>query len=340
VARKRPWTALAAVPLEGTYRFAYNHAMPYTRREFAALAAALPATCLLPATAAAQAPVVRPNSKWAGVQVGLNVPYNYGNNNMPIDQVLANTVALGVSAVELRGQPIEAFLGAPPTPPNPSAGREPGPEAVAAAAALRAWRSSASLQKAEELRRTFDTAGVLIEIVKWDGVFRMSDAELDYIFQLSKALGAKALSTEIGAPEQTSRVGQFADRHQLFIGYHGHASTGVADYVAPFASAKFNGANVDIGHFVAGSNTSPAPFIAEHAARITHLHIKDRRRNNGPNTAFGGGDTPIREILQMMRDRKFTFQATVEFEYPIPAGSTRMAEMAKALDYCRSCLVS
>ena len=48
----------------------------------------------------------------------------------------------------------------------------------------------------------------------------------------------------------------------------------------------------------------------------------------------------VREILQLMRDRKFTFQATVEFEYPIPEGSTRMAEIAKALDYCRTCLLS
>ena len=75
--------------------------MPCTRREFGKLtAAALPAACLFPDTAlAAQA---KPNSKWAGVQVGLNVPYNYGNNAMPIDQVLANTLALGVSALELR----------------------------------------------------------------------------------------------------------------------------------------------------------------------------------------------------------------------------------------------
>jgi sugar phosphate isomerase/epimerase len=315
--------------------------MSFTRREFGKLtAAALPAALLVPRATAAQAPVAKPNSKWAGVQVGLNVPYNYGNNLMPIDQVLAHTVSLGVSALELRGQPIEAFLGAPPTPPNPGSAGTPNPDRQAAIEALRKWRTSASLQKATELRQLFDTAGVLIEIVKWDGVFRMSDDELDYIFQVSKALGAKALSTEIGAVDQTRRVGQFADKHQLFIGYHGHAETGAAEYAAPFALAKFNGANVDIGHYIAGHNTSPAPFIIEHASRITHLHIKDRRRNNGVNTPFGEGDTPIREILQLMRDRKFTFQATVEFEYPIPAGSTRMAEIAKALDYCRTCLLA
>lgn len=309
--------------------------MAFTRREFGRLtAAALPAACLLPGSAlAAQA---RPNSKWAGVQVGLNVPYDYGNNTMPIDQVLANTVALGVSALELRGQPIEAFLGAPATPPNTG----PDSARVAAVGALRTWRTSAPLQKTADLRRVFEEAGVLIEIVKWDGVFRMTDDELDYIFQVSKALGAKALSTEIGTVDQTRRVGQFADKHQIFIGYHGHAETGAAAYAAPFASASYNGANVDIGHFVAGNHGSPVPFLIEHASRITHLHIKDRRRDKGVNTPFGQGDTPIREILQLMRDRKFTFQATVEFEYPIPQGSTRMAEIAKALDYCRTCLLS
>src|SRR5690606_1222681 len=148
-------------------------------------------------------------------------------------------VALGISAVELRGQPIEAFLGAPP-PPTGGRGRAQDPAFLEAVATLRKWRESASLEKARELRRLYDDAGVAIEIVKWDGIFNMSDDELDYVFQLSKALGAKALSTEISnTPESTRRVGQFADKHQLFIGYHGHARTGAAEYAAPFAFAKF-----------------------------------------------------------------------------------------------------
>lgn len=314
--------------------------MSYTRREFVkAAAAALPAAGLFPTVPAGQT-LARPDSRWAGVHVGLNVPYNYGGRMMPADQVLAQTVALGISGLEMRAQPIEAFLGGPPTPPSVGSGRPPNTAVAEQIAALRKWRTSASLQRAAELRRMYEDAGVLIEIVKWDGVFQMSDDELDYIFQLSKAVGARALSTEIGDVEQTRRVGQFADRHRTMIGYHGHAETGTADYAAPFSSATFNGANVDIGHFVAGHNTSPGPFIAEHASRITHLHIKDRRRDNGVNVPFGEGDTPIREILQMMRDRRFTFQATIEFEYPIPEGSTRMAEIARAIDYCRRCLLS
>lgn len=315
--------------------------MRYTRREFGKIAAVgLPAACLLPSHAAGQTRAAKPNSTWAGVQVGLNVPYNFGGRMMPAEEVLAHTVALGISALEMRSQPIEAFLGAPPTHPAVGTARSSSPEATEAIQALRKWRTSASLQKVSDLRRVYEDAGVKIEIVKWDGVYQMSNDELDYIFQISKAVGANALSTEIGSVDDTRRVGQFADKHQFFVGYHGHAETGTAEYAAPFAFAKFNGANVDIGHFMAGHNSSPAAFIAEHAARITHLHIKDRRRNNGPNAPFGEGDTPIREILQMMRDRKFTFQATIEFEYPIPEGSTRMAEIARAIDYCRNCLLS
>jgi sugar phosphate isomerase/epimerase len=126
----------------------------------------------------------------------------------------------------------------------------------------------------------------------------------------------------------------------MYVGYHGHASTGPAEYAVPFASARFNAANVDIGHYIAGNHGSPLPFLIEHASRITHLHIKDRLRNEGPNVPFGQGHTPIREVLQLMRDRKLTFQATIEFEYPIPEGSTRMAEIARAIAYCRECLLA
>jgi hypothetical protein len=67
--------------------------------------------------------------------------------------------------------------------------------------------------------------------------------------------------------------------------------------------------------------------------------VKDRKYCNGPNVPFGQGDTPIKEVLQLMRANKWRFQATIEFEYPVPAGSDRMAEIAKSLEYCKSCLV-
>jgi sugar phosphate isomerase/epimerase len=180
---------------------------------------------------------------------------------------------------------------------------------------------------------------VLIEIVKVDGIFKMTDDELDYVFALARALGGRAISTEIShQPEELKRLGQFADQYQLMVGYHGHATTTPAHWETAFSFAKYNGANVDLGHFVAGNNVSPVAFIQQHHDRITHVHVKDRKMHDGPNTPFGEGDTPIAEVLRLIRDQKWNIQATIEFEYKIPSDSDRMTEIARAIKYCRDAL--
>jgi sugar phosphate isomerase/epimerase len=187
------------------------------------------------------------------------------------------------------------------------------------------------------LRKRFEDAGVLVEIVKVDDIFDMPDGVVDYQFELAKNLGARAISTEI-AEEGPRRLGQFADKHKIMVGYHGHAETSMADFERLFGYAAHNGANLDIGHFVAGQNMSPLPFMQRHHARITHIHVKDRKRNGGPNMPFGQGDTPITEVLQAIRDNRWNIQATIEFEYPVPAGSDRMTELKRCIDYCRAAL--
>ena len=51
--------------------------------------------------------------KFAGVQIGLNVPYNFGGRDMNADELLDRFVKLNVNAVEMRSQPVESFLGSP-----------------------------------------------------------------------------------------------------------------------------------------------------------------------------------------------------------------------------------
>ncbi len=340
---------------------------PYTRREFTKLALlALPTAGLLSAVTrlnAADAPTLpakRPNSKVNGVQIGLNVPYSFGNNLLSGDETLAKCVALGVSGLELRAQPVELFLGvplellAPPMRNNP--GAVPVEKSAVLSAAARAkklqdWRTSAPVARAAEFRKKYEDAGVAIDVLKFDNIYKFSDAELDYAFTLAKTLGARAISCEISMTDQreaeVKRLGSFADKHQLWVGYHGHTKVTPEVWEQAFALAKFNGANVDIGHFIAGLHYSPVEFIKKHHDRITHIHVKDRKmrgpagsRNaeEGPNVPFGEGDTPITEVLRLIRDNKWPIQATIEFEYPIPAGSDRMTEIARAIKYCRDAL--
>ena len=316
-----------------------------TRREFAKLSlAALPAAGFLSimsrlnAAESAAKPPGKPNSKVAGVQLGINVPYSFGSPLMSGDEILKNCVALGISGVELRTQPVEAFLGVPAELANPKSNLTKDATA-AIAGQLAQWRKSVSMDRVKEFRQKYESAGVLIEIVKIDGLFKMTDNELDYAFALTKALGGRAISSEIShQDDELKRLGSFADKHQLMVGYHGHTTTTPAHWEKAFSLAKFNGANVDLGHFVAGNNTSPVPFIKQHHDRITHVHLKDRKLNNGPNTPFGEADTPIAEVLRLIRDNQWNIQATIEFEYAVPAGSTRMAEIARALKFCRDAL--
>lgn len=306
----------------------------HSRREFTKLAlAALPGVGFLShlGRLGAEEPAAKPNSTVAGVRIGLNVPYSFGSGLFTGDQILANCVQLGISAVELRTQPVEAFLGLPPL--QSAKNREEGMQQ------LRDWRKSVSLEPVKDFRAKYETAGVKIEIVKVDGIFKMSDPEVDYAFTLAKALGARAISTEISKiPDELKRIGQFADKHEFMVGYHGHGATTPEHWEAAFAMAKHNGANVDLGHFVAGNNISPVPFLKQYHERITHVHVKDRKFHNGPNAPFGEGDTPIAEVLRLLRDEKWNMQATIEFEYKIPPGSDRMTELARAIKFCRDAL--
>ncbi len=313
----------------------------YTRREFAKLSlAALPAAAFLSSLSrlhAAEPPREKPNSKVRGVQIGINVPYSFANQSMSGDEILDKCVRIGISGVELRTQPVETFLGVPPELLFPKKSAAKGGDG--AAGKLREWRRSAPVERAREFRKKYEDAGVLIEIVKVDGLFGMSDEELDYAFNLAKALGGRAISSEIShSKAELKRLGGFADKHQLMVGYHGHATTKPEHWEAAFAVAKYNGANVDLGHFVAGNNVSPVPFIQKYHDRITHVHVKDRKYHNGPNTPFGEGDTPIKEVLHLIRDNAWNIQATIEFEYKVPKGSDRMTEIAHSVQYCRDAL--
>jgi sugar phosphate isomerase/epimerase len=311
--------------------------MMYTRRELGKfMLTSLPLAGLLPRSVLAAQTSAKPNSKWAGVQVGMNVPYNFGVRTMSADETLAKTLQVGISAIELRSQPVELFLGAPMTALEPGRGR---PAQQAAAEALRAWRLQNDPAKAAAFRKKYEDAGVLIQIVKYDGIYDFTDPELDYAFDLAKALGARAISCELDV-EGSKRVGPFADKHNMMVGYHGHTKASMPMWETAFTYAKHNGANLDIGHYIAGNFGSPMEFLQKHHDRVTHVHVKDRKKNEGPNVPFGQGDTPIKEVLRQIRDNRWPIQATIEFEYPIPSGSDRMTEIGKAVQYCKEALLS
>jgi sugar phosphate isomerase/epimerase len=89
------------------------------------------------------------------------------------------------------------------------------------------------------------------------------------------------------------------------------------------------------GHFVA-AGFDPVSYIAQNHGSILLIHVKDRKKK-GPNTPFGEGDTPIQEVLKLIRDRKYPIKANIEYEYQ---GADTMAEVRKCFDYCKQALMS
>jgi hypothetical protein len=308
-----------------------------TRRDLGKLAAAaLPVSRLLAA---------KPNSKFGGVQVGINAPYSFRGMSGKAEDIVKYMQQLGLNGVELRSQPVEGWMGAPVVA---NAGRGATPEQQAARkqamADLSKWRLSASTTKMKEFRKWWEDQVGPIEIVKFDGINTIPDDVVDYCFTLAKTLGARAISCEIPV-SQTEKLGKFADKHKLMVAYHGHGNVtdpeafgNPTSWEKAMSFSKYNGCNVDIGHFVAGNGYAPIEFIKKYHDRISHIHLKDRKKDQGPNTPWGQGDTPIKEVLQMLKKEKYNIQATIEFEYPTPQGSDVLTEIGKCVQYCKEAL--
>ena len=319
-----------------------------TRRELGKLALTAPAAALLGSRSAwAAAP---PNSTIGGVQIGLIAPYSFGRDATDADAILKNLVELGISAVELQERPAEAFAGAPALPgfggPGGPGGRReltPDPRAVRAAAqeALRKWRLSASMDPFKAFRKKYNDAGVRIYAFKLPLTAAMSDDEYSYTFQVAQALGADHITMELPTEAAlTKRIGDFAATRKMRVAYHTHEQGSLTAFDEALAQSPWNAINVDIGHYVAGTSESPVPLFLKHPTRFASIHLKDRKKGKGPNMPWGQGDTPITEVLQLMKKNRWTFPATIELEYPVPEGSTRVAEIGKCLAYCRAALTT
>ncbi len=290
-----------------------------SRRTFIGCAAALAGSSMVPKMALA-ASDSKPCSKFNGVQIGV-ITYSYRSLPGSAQDILGYITKCGISSVELMGGPAEKFAGAP------------------GGKSLLDWRLSAPMDKFKDLRKMYNDAGVGIHIVKFGDIGNpgMSDAQIDYYFNVAKALGAKGITREISAAAK--RLGPMADKHKIMIGFHNHTQIRPDTYEGDMLSTgKYLGINLDIGHYVAGTNESPIPFIEKHKDRILSIHLKDRKVNNGPNRPFGMGDTPVAIVLQYMKKNKITCPADIELEYKFPKSSDAVKEVTKCVQFCKKSL--
>jgi sugar phosphate isomerase/epimerase len=304
-----------------------------SRRQFIKNSLAL-GTGILGASTALGAPTamfenaVHPNSKFKGVQIGVTT-YSYRSMpNKSVEGQLKYILDDGINAVELVGNPVEKFAGRPELENRKRVAE---------------WRANVSMDKFAKIRKMFNNGGVSIYTWKPRKLFdkNATDAELDYAFRVAKMLGAAACTTEHPRDDAlTKRLGKFAAKHKILIAYHAHTDASPTLWDTALKQSKWNAINLDVGHWVAGGNPSPIPFIKKHHDRIESLHFKDRTTpaHGAKNLPWGQGDTPLVQILQLMQDQRYTFPASVELEYKIPKGSNAVKEVDKCVEYCRKAL--
>jgi sugar phosphate isomerase/epimerase len=202
---------------------------------------------------------------------------------------------------------------------------------------LKKWRETVSMDEFKKVAKKFKDAG--IELYAYNYSFRndWSDAEIARGFEMAKALGIRRL-TASSTVSTAKRIDPHARAAKVWVGMHNHSNIRPDEFARPedFAEAmkgmsEYIAINLDIGHFTA-AGFDPVAYLNEHHDHIVTLHIKDRKKNQGPNVAFGEGDTPIKEVLQTLRSKKYKIPANIEYEYK---GEDTIAEMKKCMDYCR-----
>ena len=205
------------------------------------------------------------------------------------------------------------------------------------------------MDKYKAFRKMYEDAGVKIYAFKLPPTMAMSDQEYEYIWNVGQTLGANHITMELPTEDALlKRVADYAAKRKLRIAFHTHGQGGSSGFDKVLAASKYTALNFDVGHYYGVNGESPVPLMEKYHERIASLHLKDRKgpgsaaanggRPGGPNMPWGQGETPLTEILQTMKKRKYKFPASIEYEYETPQGSDVLTEMKKCVEYCRKAL--
>jgi sugar phosphate isomerase/epimerase len=264
------------------------------------------------------------DSRVAGVQIGAQ---SYSFRDGPLDGVITGLAAAGLGSCELWQDHVERDA-------------TPGVSGDARREALRKWRLTVPLETFKEVRRKFDAAGITLTAYNLSFRDDYTDEEIVRGFEMARAMGVPVI-TASSTVSVARRLDPVAQKFKIRVGFHNHSDIKPNEFATPddFATAlkgasEYLAINLDIGHFTA-ANFDAVDYLDKHHDRIVSLHIKDRKRNQGPNVPFGTGDSPIGPVLTRLRDKKWPIPANIEYEYE---GTDTVAEVRKCFEYCRKAL--
>jgi inosose dehydratase len=205
----------------------------------------------------------------------------------------------------------------------------------------------------DSLRRLLDDAGVALVAVYSGANFIYRDVLEDELWRIDKAatlaatFGAANLVVGGGAKRSSGtteedydrlaagldRVTEIAEGHGLRASYHPHLTTIVEgpDQIDRIMAMSRIGFCPDTGHLAAGGG-DPVELIRRHAARVTHVHLKDFTAEPFGFHPLGRGSVDIPGVLGALREAGYDRWATVELDEYDGAPGDAAAESLRYLE--------
>ena len=286
----------------------------------------------------------RHRSDYDGIRIGA-ITYSFSQMaEFPKDATKKFTLAAGLGSVELMDRDFERDIGV--------VHREIPAKYLTKEqkVAISQWRETADMKPLEDLRAAYEAAGIGIHIVKFGDIgcpWMYSWKEAEYMFKATRALGARVITREVpkvadwpAFKETAEKLIPLMNEYDVDIAFHNHAQIAANTYDGLLLnySDHFK-INFDIGNYVASYDEDPLAFVKKYQDKLVSIHVKDRKRDNGPELPFGTGDTPLKELFAMMKRENIDVPCDIEVEFPIPEGSTAVRETDKCREYCRRAIL-
>jgi sugar phosphate isomerase/epimerase len=251
-------------------------------------------------------------------------------------------VTVGVQSISFRDRPLESMLDAVEKTGLGTVELWAGhvEPANRKRAELREWRLGADLEQFRRIRAMFDRRQ--IRLSSFDIGFRddCTGAEIDRMFQMARALGVDTISSS-SEVDIAPRLDEFARAHKIRVGFHNLSTLNSGLFAKPDDFRKaldgrsgYLGVTLDVGHFTA-TGFDPLEFLQKNHQRVFIMHLKDRKRDQGPPVPFGEGDTPVRGLLLAVRDQGWKIPVEIECQYATP---DIVAEVKRLHDYVKHTL--
>ena len=270
------------------------------------------------------------NTLYRGVQLGI---CSYSFRGLGLDELVRQMSAVPMGQLELENLFIEPGSG----------GRGQTPEQREA---LRKWRLSVPLDEIRAIRRRLDEAGIDVYAYNIPVNTTFSEEEVDRVFRMARIFGARAVNcmTTLSAVPLLAAA---AEQHNMRVGLHpsggagtGQDAIGTGDsYRKAFAASPLIGANLDLNGWRAWG-ADPLAFLREIGPRVTTMHTHDSKPGEPRSIAvpFGDGTNPLRDVLRLIQRERFPLVAMIERTWNLPDGADNVAELRKALAYCKGAL--